>query len=172
MPIVDGSAPDLSFYYNKTAFDSEILASSARWTQLLEQTTLYSDAALTHKVGYTIHNSTNGLETYQIQGTLTFGDEIGSITFINGDNNNIRDLNVGNIYLDRIAGGNKHFLLAEGVIATVYPLEGDIVAVYVYLSKNKTQPSLEAAALTESTSTSTGTDNLASAAFSPPSIKF
>ena len=145
MHIVYGSAPDLSFFYNKTAVDSETLASSSSWTQFLEQTNLYSDAALTHQVGYKIQNTTNGLETYQYQGTLTFGNEFGSITFVNGDDNATRDPNVGQIYLDRIAGGKKDFILAEGVIATVYPLEGDIVAVYVYLSKDKTSTSLEAA---------------------------
>ena len=145
MPIVNGSAPDLSFFYNKTAVSSEPLYSSASWTQLLEQTTLYSDAELTHQVGYKIQNTTNGLETYQYQGTLTFGNEFGSITFVNGDDNATRNPSAGQIYLDRIAGGKKDFILAEGVIATVYPLEGDIVAVYVYLSKDKTLCSLKAA---------------------------
>ena len=135
MPIVDGSSPDLSFYYNKTEISSETLASSASWTQLIEQTNLYSDPALTNQVGYKIQNSTNGLETYQFQGTLTFGNEFGSITFVNGNDNVTRDPTAGQIYLDRIAGGKKDFLLAEGIIATVYPLEGNVVAVYIYLSK-------------------------------------
>ena len=135
MNIPNGSPPALTCYYNKLDVATETLASSASWTQLLEIVNLYSDPELKHQIGYKVQNSTNGTDVYQYEGTLYFGNEFGYIKFVNGDENTSRDPNVGHIYLDRIAGGKKDFLFAEGYIATIYPLTGDIVPVYVYLNK-------------------------------------
>ena len=133
--IHDGAKPDLTLYYNSTAGSTETLASSESWTQYLEFFNLYSDYELTKQVGYKLQNSTNGTDVYQYQGTLYLGNEIGSITFVNGDENPTTNPNSGKIYLDRIAGGKKDFLLAEGVIATIYSKNSDVIPVYVYLKK-------------------------------------
>jgi hypothetical protein len=130
-----GSKPSLTFYYNKTQFSTEILASSENWTQYLEQTNLYSDYEMTNKCGYKLQNSTNGTDLYQYQGSLNFDNKLGSISFLNGDENTTTDPNIGKVYLDTIASGKGPFVFASGLIATVYPLQGDIVPVYVYLNK-------------------------------------
>ena len=135
MPILNGASPDVSCFYNKTTVSSETLASSTSWTQQLEIVDLFSDPKLTNQIGYKVQNNTAGTDVYQYQGTLYFGNQIGSVTFVNGDENASNNPNKGDIYLDRISGGKKDFILAEGIITTVYPLEGDVVAVYIYLSK-------------------------------------
>lgn len=133
--IRNGAKPDLTLYYNKLDVSTETLASSKSWTQFLEVVNLYSDYELTRQIGYKVQNSTNGTDVYQYQGTLYLGNEIGSITFVNGDENTERDPNVGHIYLDRIAGGKKDFILSEGVIVTVYSEKYNVIPVYVYLKK-------------------------------------
>lgn len=122
-------------YYDKTKVSTETLASTTSWTQLLEVVDIFSDSSFQNKIGYKVQNTTNGTNVYQYTGTLYFGNELGSVTFVNGDENTTRNPNSGQIYLDRIAGGKKNFILADGIITTTYPVQGNAVAVSVWLNE-------------------------------------
>jgi hypothetical protein len=132
---IQNNTPDINVFYDKTKVSTETLASSTSWTQMLEVVDLYSDHSLQNKIGYKVQNSTNGTNVYQYTGTLYFGNEFGSVTFVNGDENTTITPNVGQIYLDRIAGGKKDFILADGIITTTYPIRGNVVAVSLWLNQ-------------------------------------
>ena len=132
---IQNNTPDINVFYDKTKVSTETLASSASWTQLLEVVDLYADPSLQNKIGYKVQNTTNGTNVYQYTGTLYFGNEFGSVTFVNGDENTTKTPKFGQVYLDRIAGGKKNFILAEGIITTTYPVRGNVVAVSVWLNQ-------------------------------------
>ena len=126
---------DLTVYFSARASNIfETLASSCSWKEKINQIPIYSDKALTKKVGFIVTTLTESNKVTIFSSNVVFTVLNGSINY---NHSQLSSTNSNRVFLDTITYGNGDFSFSKGYVITIFPKtdQQDTATVKFYLTR-------------------------------------